>query len=104
MACTRAAVVAAGRVELRGALLRAEAAFALGVASCMAVVLAGAVTWWAAVAQHAPGFLATRLGPIGTWGSVVPPVMVGISAVMLVALAVAGAGAWRIVGALRSAG
>lgn len=103
-ACTRAAVVAAGRIELRGAILRVEAASALGVFLCMAVVLAGTATWWATIALHAPRFLETSLGPVGTWGSVVPPVMVGITAAMSVALLAAAAGAARVLGALRSAG
>jgi hypothetical protein len=102
--CTCAAVAAAGRVELRNALLRAEGTFALGVFLCMVVVLAGTATWWCAIALYAPRFLESSLGPIGTWGSVVPPVMVGITAAMLVALVAAAAGAWRIIGALRVAG
>ncbi len=104
VACTRAAVVAALRIELRGALLRAEAVSALGVFLCMGVVLAGTTTWWVATALHAPRFLQSSLGPLGTWGSVVPPVMVGITAAMLVAVLTAGIGAWRVVGALRSSG
>ncbi len=102
-ACTRAAVAAAGRVELRGALLRAEATSALGVFVCMIVVLVGTATWWACVAVHAPRFLQTSLGPLGMGGSVAPPVMVGITGAMLVALLAAAVGIWRIVGALRAA-
>lgn len=103
-ASTRAAVVAAGRVELRGALRALESICALGVFLCMAVVLAGTVTWWAVVAERAPGFLGTSLGPLGTWGSVAPPAMIGITALMLVALVAAGAGASRIVGARHGVG
>lgn len=103
-ACVRAAMAAAGRVELSGVLLRIEATSALGVFACMAVVLAGTATWWVAMALRAPGFLGNSLGAIGTWGSVVPPVMVGITGVMLVALLAGAVGAWRIVGALRATG
>ncbi len=102
-ACTRAAVAAAGRVELRGALLRAEVTSALGVFVCMVVVLVGTATWWACVALHAPRFLHTSLGPLRMWGSVAPPVMVGITGAMLAALLAAAAGVWRILGALRAA-
>jgi hypothetical protein len=101
-ACVRAAIAAAGRVKLRGALLRAEASCALGVFLCMVMVLAGTATWWAAIALHAPSFLGTSLGPFGTWGSVAPPVMIGITGAMLVALLAAAAGAWRILGAHHS--
>jgi hypothetical protein len=102
--CTWAAVAAASRIELRGALVRLEATCAIGVFVCMAVGLAGTVTWWVAIARHSPRFLENALGPVGTWGSVAPPVMIGIALVMFAAMLTAAAGVWRIVGAGRAQG
>ena len=90
-------VAAVRRLELSAPVLRAEGALAVALVVVMAVVTAGTVTWWAAMATSAPRFLSDGL--LGSWGPGVAPELVGTGLVMVGGLAAALAGARRVVAA-----
>jgi hypothetical protein len=95
-----AAVSTVQRLELAGRVLQMEGALAVALVGAMAAVTAGTVTWWAALASSAPGFLSHGL--LGAWGPGVAPVLVGTGLLMTGGLAAATVGAVRVVRALPS--
>jgi len=98
---TGAAVRAVRRLDLESAVLRLEGLLALVLTVAMVAIIGGTATWWAAVAAHAPWFLAD--GPSGVAGSPVPPALVVAGLCMLVGIAVSLRGAGRVARALRLA-
>ena len=93
-----AAVATVRRLELSPRVLRVEGGLAVALVGAMAAVTAGVVTWWAAVAVDAPGFLSQ--GPLGDVGPGVAPPLVVAGLLMVAGLVIAATGAWRVVRAL----
>ncbi len=90
-------VAAAAVVELPlpDRVLRACGALSVLVALAIAVVLGGALTWWWSVAAHAPWFLDG--GPERpAAGTPVPAPLAAASLLMVLGLALASGGAWRV--------
>jgi hypothetical protein len=90
---TVAAVAAARRVELSGAILAAEAVLAAALTAAMVVMVGATAVWWAAMAQHAPGFLSASPG--GAPGSPWDLWFVATVVLMLVAVGAAALGVAR---------
>lgn len=101
-AWTVAAVATGRRLQLRRGQLRAFAWLSVGVTASIVVVMAATVTWWVAMADTAPWFLAGR--PAGEGGSPVAAPLVVFTALMALATLLAVSGATRAVGALPALG
>lgn len=91
---TGAAVATAPRIPWPARILRVEGRLALGMTAAMAAVLGGTVAWWAAEADHAPGFLAGAL--TGTSGTPAPPALIAIGLCMVAGMALALTGSWWV--------
>ncbi len=85
-----AAAACARVVALSPRQLRILGALADGTALCMAVIAAGTLVWWVALASSAPGFLAQ--GPAAISGAPLPPALVGAAVLMVAGLALAVVG------------
>jgi hypothetical protein len=97
-AWTAAGVVTARRLQLSSSLLRVEARIAVAAAVAMALMTAATVVWWGAMAHSAPWFLAGHAA--GRTGSPLAAQMVTATALMVIASALAVAGAGRAIRAL----
>ncbi len=98
VAWTIASVQVVARLDLSPRVVRTVGGLALGLSAAMAVVFAGTIVWWVAVAATAPRFLADVTGP----GSPFAPPLLGAAIVMLAGGVLAARGAARVAGALRS--
>jgi hypothetical protein len=92
-----AAVRSVRQLSLSDRALRAESALSLALTLVMAGVVAGFATWWSSMAHAAPSFLTGT--PVGTGASPVTVHLVVTMALMVAAVAVAGFGAVRVLGA-----
>jgi hypothetical protein len=102
---TVAAVAVARRVELSRPTLRALGFLAIALVGVMALALVSLVAWWASEAVHAPGFLAQVIGNgMPFESSVAPPTLLASGVLMVLGLALGGAGLVRIVGSLGPGG
>jgi hypothetical protein len=90
----------AGRIELSGRLLRAEAGLGVGVACSAITATAAAGVWWGALAADAPWVL--HGGASGSGGSVLAVPLLLATATMAIGSVIAGLGAWRCAGGLSS--
>ncbi len=79
-------------------VLRACGVLSVVVTLAIAVVLAGTVTWWWSVAAHAPWFFGG--GRARSAAAPVPAPLAAASLSMVVGLALASGGAWRVVRSL----
>ena len=92
---TSCAVVAVRAMEIPRRVLGVEVVLALGLTGAMSVVTAGALTWWISMSTRAPWYLVGA--PAGSHRAGVPLNLVGVVAMMVVALAAAGLGVGRVV-------
>ena len=103
IACaTAAAVSVARRIEVSARGLRALGGLALGLASLMALILAGTLAWWISEAEHARGVLWNGIGsglPLSS--SSVPPTLLASVLLMVLGLALAVWGSVRVAAAMR---
>ena len=79
-------------------VLQACGVLSVLVTLAIAVVLGGTVTWWWSVAAHAPWFLDG--GPARPATTPVPAPLAAASLLMVLGLALASGGAWRVVRSL----
>jgi hypothetical protein len=93
--CAVAAVAVVRRLRLPDRVLRICGALALAMTLVMAVVLAGTVVWWSAVAADAPWFFGD--GRVGSATFPAPAELVVISILMVLGLTTAAMGSWRVV-------
>jgi hypothetical protein len=98
--CTAAGVSLTRRLILSTRELRTLGVLAIVLSATMAVIIAGTLTWWAAVASAAPGFLGNGL--LATSNVLAPPLLLA-GILMLVGLALAVAGSLRVGQALGGA-
>ena len=91
VAWAAAITAAARRLELPPAVLRYCCGLAVGLTCVMAALVAGAVTWWTAMASYAPRFL----------GSVAPVPSLAVGVLMVVGLVLGVIGARRATESLR---
>jgi hypothetical protein len=98
---TAAVAAAARRMEFRPGVLRRCAALAVALVVVTAALVAGTVTWWAAIATRAPWFFAGSAP--GTPGTVAPASLVAVGTLMIVGLTLAILGARRATTSLRRA-
>jgi hypothetical protein len=97
VACTRAASATAWRLPPLGARRqRAQSILAAGAALGMAVMAAGLIIWWVAVALRSPGAL---VGGGAAGESPWVPALVGAAVLMTGGTVTATAGAWRALSA-----
>lgn len=94
IASAAAALSYEARLHLPDRLVRIEAGLAVGVAVCLAGMLAATLVWWAEVATHAPWFLHGT--PAGSAGSPWTLVLTTTVALMVTATAIAAGGCARI--------
>jgi hypothetical protein len=100
---TAAAVSVGRRIDLSRRTLQVLGSLALALAVTMAVVIAGVITWWSAVAADAPWVMRGGLGNgFPAASSTVPPTLVLVGLLMLVGLVVAAAGVIRLAPSLHS--
>jgi hypothetical protein len=91
IAATTASVVSvAAQLKLSNASLRALGLLALAMVATMAVVLAGTITWWAALAHAAPSVLGGR----------VPLDLILVGSLMTIGMLAGALGGWRVAGSL----
>jgi hypothetical protein len=98
LAWVAAAVATARRLELAAATLRAQAWIACGVVVAMGAMTAATAVWWAALADHAPWFLAGR--PVGSNASPLAPELLVAAMLMMLATVLGAAGARHAIRAL----
>jgi len=90
---TAAVVSALRRVPLSIRALRSLGALAVALSATMAVIIAGTLTWWVAVASAGPGFLGNGLMATS---NVLPAPLLLAGVLMLVGLGAAATGTLRV--------
>ncbi len=88
------------RIEPSPRTSRSLGVLAVGMATTVVVVFLGVLTWWIALALHAPWFFGS--GKIGNPGPVAPPAMVVIGGLMVIGLILGTCGGARVMRALRA--
>ena len=99
VAWTTVAVATARRIGFTRRLLLAETWLATAVSAMVAVMMIATVTWWGAIAQAAPWFVAGTTP--GTAGSVFSAQLATATALMVIATSLAAAGTTRALRNLR---
>ncbi len=100
---TAAAVSVTRRLDLSQRTLRALGAMAVGLTLIMTVIVAGTLTWWAAIATDAPRVLRNGIGNgVLVTSDILPSTLVIVGVFMLIGLGIAALGAVRVTESLRS--
>lgn len=94
--CCATAVAIVYRLRLSPRVTRILGVLAVGMAGVLVVIFAGTLTWWIAIALHAPWFFGSLVPRSPT--SPAPLVMILLGLMMLSGLILAGVGTARIAG------
>jgi hypothetical protein len=102
---TSAAISITRRLDLSYRKVRSLSSFAVALTLFMAVILGAMIAWWRIEALHAPAFMRNGIGNgFFFTSSAYPPALLVASFIMLLGLAAAITGTFRVVQARRDGG